>query len=59
MPDQSPPVQDPVGKWVRGQIEGWRESRQGDNSAPLLDGVPLHAYGELSTRQSLGGTTYS
>jgi hypothetical protein len=58
MPDQRPSAQDLVGKWVRGEVLGWRESRHGDNSAPLLNGVPLHAYGELSTRQSLGGTTY-
>ncbi len=58
MPDQSPSAQHLVGSWVRGQVAGWRESRHGDNGAPLLDGVPLHSYGILSTRQSRFGTTY-
>lgn len=58
MPDQSPSAQDLVGRWVRGQVAGWRASRRGDNSAPLLDGVPLHSYGILSTRKTPFGTVY-
>lgn len=58
MPDQSLTPERFAGHWVRGQVDGWRESRHGDNSAPLLDGVPLHSYGVLSARQSLAGTTY-
>jgi hypothetical protein len=58
MPDQSPLAEDLVGRWVRGQVAGWRASRRGDNSALLLDGVPLHSYGVLTTRKSPFGTVY-
>lgn len=58
MPDQSPGAEQLVGRWVRGQVSGWRKSRTGDKGAPLLDGVPLHSYGVLSTRTSPFGTFY-
>lgn len=44
----------------RGQVAGWKASRQGEEGAPLLTDVPLYAVGRLSTRFSpRAGTIFS
>lgn len=33
-----------------GQVDGWRESRQGSMSAPMFEDVPLYVQGDLAVR---------
>lgn len=56
--EAKPSVEDLVDQWVRGQVAGWKQSRLGYMGAPSLDDVPLHVYGNLSTRQIPGSTVY-
>lgn len=42
-----------VGRWVRGQVLGWKQS-----GLSRLQDVPLHVYGPLSRRSTPNGTVY-
>jgi hypothetical protein len=47
-----------IGRWVRGQVIGWKQSRLGHNGGPTLEDVPLHVYGNLSRRSTPTGTVF-
>lgn len=47
-----------LGTWVRARVSGWKDSRQGHLSAPLLEEIPLHVYGELESRPHRTGVVH-